>query len=125
MSIAITVIGARVDITVNGSSTIRRRAQSGSAAIRIATTASLDPIANTAYTVQTGLQAGAAVRCLPFSLGSLLATAQYLWIMPKELAVDAFDPAKEQIGTGPFMFKSLQPDAEIKDKRHPLAAGTD
>jgi len=54
-----------------------------------------------------------------------LATAQYLWIMPKELAVDAFDPAKGQIGTGPFMFKSLQPDTEIKDTKHPLAAGTD
>lgn len=50
---------------------------------------------------------------------SLLATAQYLWIMPKELAAGAFDPAKDQIGTGPFMFESLQPDAEIKYKKNP------
>lgn len=50
---------------------------------------------------------------------SLMATAQYLWIMPKELSAGAFDPAKDQIGTGPFVFDSLQPDAEIKYKKNP------
>jgi peptide/nickel transport system substrate-binding protein len=49
----------------------------------------------------------------------LVATAQYLWIMPKELAAGAYDPAKDQIGTGPFMYDSTQPDVEIKYKKNP------
>ena len=49
---------------------------------------------------------------------SLISTAQYLWIMPKELGSNAFDPAKDQIGTGPFMYESLQPDVEIKYKKN-------
>lgn len=50
---------------------------------------------------------------------SLVATAQYLWIQPKELASNAYDPAKDQIGTGPWMFDSVQPDIEMKYKKHP------
>ncbi len=49
----------------------------------------------------------------------LMATAQYLWIMPKEAAAGGFDPAKDQIGTGPYMFDSFQPDREIKYKKNP------
>src|SRR5215203_444654 len=49
---------------------------------------------------------------------SLVATAQYLWIMPKEQLTGAFDPTKDQLGTGPFVFDSLQPDIEFKYKRN-------
>jgi peptide/nickel transport system substrate-binding protein len=50
---------------------------------------------------------------------SLLATAQYLWIMPKEIVEGTLDPSRDQIGTGPFVFESLQPDIEIKYRRNP------
>jgi len=49
----------------------------------------------------------------------MLATAQYLWIMPKEVATGGFDPAKDQIGTGPFVLESVQPDIEFKYTRNP------
>lgn len=50
---------------------------------------------------------------------SLAATAQYLWIMPKEVVAGTMDPTKDQIGTGPFIFESVQPDIEFKYKRNP------
>lgn len=50
---------------------------------------------------------------------SLLANAQYLWVMPKEVVAGTMDPSKTQIGTGPFVYESLQPDIEVKYKRNP------
>lgn len=50
---------------------------------------------------------------------SLIASAQYLWIMPKEVVAGAMDPTRDQIGTGPFVFESVQPDIEFKYKRNP------
>jgi peptide/nickel transport system substrate-binding protein len=50
---------------------------------------------------------------------SLVATAQYLWIQPKELANNAYDPTRDQIGTGPWLFDSVQPDIELKYRKHP------
>lgn len=46
---------------------------------------------------------------------NLFANPQYLWILPRE-AGGGFDPAKEQIGSGPFVLESVQPDAEVKLK---------
>jgi peptide/nickel transport system substrate-binding protein len=46
---------------------------------------------------------------------NLFANPQYLWILPRESG-SGFDPAKEQIGSGPFILESLQPDQEIKLK---------
>jgi ABC-type transport system substrate-binding protein len=48
----------------------------------------------------------------------MLATAQYLWIMPREAVAGGFDPARDQIGSGPFVFESVQPDIEFKYKRN-------
>jgi peptide/nickel transport system substrate-binding protein len=44
---------------------------------------------------------------------NLFANPQYLWILPRESA-GGFDPAKDQIGSGPWVLESLQPDIEIK-----------
>ena len=49
---------------------------------------------------------------------NVFANPQYLWILPKE-SHSGYDPAKDQIGTGPFVFESLQPDVDVKLKRHP------
>jgi peptide/nickel transport system substrate-binding protein len=49
---------------------------------------------------------------------SLVANAQYLWVMPREIVAGAMDPTRDQIGTGPFVYDSLQPDIEVKYKRN-------
>jgi peptide/nickel transport system substrate-binding protein len=49
---------------------------------------------------------------------NLFANHQNLWIMPKETD-GTFDPAKDAIGTGPWMFDSLQPDVQLTMKRNP------
>ncbi len=48
---------------------------------------------------------------------NLFANPQYLWILPRESA-GGFDPAKDQIGSGPWVLESLQPDIEIKLRAH-------
>jgi peptide/nickel transport system substrate-binding protein len=49
---------------------------------------------------------------------NLFGNPQYLWIMPRE--TDAgFDPAKEAIGSGPWMIQSIEPDKAITLKRNP------
>lgn len=45
---------------------------------------------------------------------NLFANPQYLWVLPREAAAGGFDPAKDQIGSGPWVLDSLQPDVEIK-----------
>jgi len=50
---------------------------------------------------------------------SLLANSNYLWVMPKELASGRWDPAKQQIGTGPFVLESTQPDIAYKVRKNP------
>ncbi len=49
----------------------------------------------------------------------LIADANYLWIMPKELAAGGWDPLKSAIGTGPFMLESTQPDIAYRVKKNP------
>jgi peptide/nickel transport system substrate-binding protein len=50
---------------------------------------------------------------------SLLANANYLWVMPRELGAGRWDPAKQVIGAGPFMLESTQPDIAYKVKKNP------
>jgi peptide/nickel transport system substrate-binding protein len=43
---------------------------------------------------------------------------QYLGMLPRE-AGNGFDPEKDMVGAGPFVFESNQPDVAIKFRRHP------
>ena len=47
-----------------------------------------------------------------------VANPNYLWLMPKE-SEQSFDPEKDMIGTGPFVYDGLQPDIEVRMKKHP------
>jgi peptide/nickel transport system substrate-binding protein len=49
---------------------------------------------------------------------NLFANPQYLWVLPRE-AADGFDPAKTQIGSGPFVLEWVQPDALTRVRRNP------
>jgi peptide/nickel transport system substrate-binding protein len=49
---------------------------------------------------------------------NLFANPQYLWIQPKEID-NGFDPAKEAIGSGPWMIQSIEPDKAITLRRNP------
>jgi ABC-type transport system substrate-binding protein len=49
---------------------------------------------------------------------NLFANPQYLWIMPKEID-GGFDPNTEQIGSGPWMLSSVQPDIAVEMARNP------
>jgi len=49
---------------------------------------------------------------------NLFANPQYLWIMPRETD-NGFDPAKEAIGSGPWMIQTIEPDKAITLKRNP------
>jgi peptide/nickel transport system substrate-binding protein len=49
---------------------------------------------------------------------NLFANPQYLWVMPREVAA-SFDPAKEQIGSGPWVLSRLQPDIAVEMGRNP------
>ncbi|MBI2760779.1 MAG: ABC transporter substrate-binding protein [Chloroflexi bacterium] len=53
----------------------------------------------------------------PFT--TLITASNYLWIMPKEIGSNGFDPAKQMIGAGPFMLDSVQPDQQYKVKKNP------
>ncbi len=50
---------------------------------------------------------------------SLFANSYYVYIYPKEVNEKAVDPARQVIGTGPFIFESFQPDISVKLKRNP------
>ena len=50
---------------------------------------------------------------------TLLATPLYAWIFPREVLTKGYDPAKQIIGSGPFMFDSYTPDVAINLKRNP------
>ncbi len=49
---------------------------------------------------------------------NLFANPTYLWIMPKETD-GGYDPAKEQIGSGPYVLDQLQPDVSYTLKKNP------
>jgi peptide/nickel transport system substrate-binding protein len=49
---------------------------------------------------------------------SMVANPQYLWILPKETGT-TFDPERDMVGAGPFVFESNQPDVAIRFRKHP------
>lgn len=49
---------------------------------------------------------------------NLLANSQYLWIHPKEMDT-GFNPDKEQIGSGPWVFDKVEPDVATTYKKNP------
>ena len=50
---------------------------------------------------------------------TLLATPLYAWVYPREALTNGYDPAKQIIGSGPFLFDSYTPDIGINLKRNP------
>lgn len=49
---------------------------------------------------------------------NLFANPQYLWIQPKEMD-SGFDPSKDQIGSGPWVFERQEPDKQIIVRKNP------
>jgi peptide/nickel transport system substrate-binding protein len=48
-----------------------------------------------------------------------LASIKYSWILPREALAGAYDPAKQPIGSGPFILDSSTPDVALVYKRNP------
>jgi peptide/nickel transport system substrate-binding protein len=48
-----------------------------------------------------------------------LASTNYGWIFPREAQAGAYDPAKQMIGSGPFLFDHFTPDVEIAFRKNP------
>jgi peptide/nickel transport system substrate-binding protein len=48
-----------------------------------------------------------------------LASGSYCWIFPREAFGGAYDPEKQVIGSGPFLFESATPDVGLVYKRNP------
>lgn len=74
--------------------------------------------------IVTGVEAPDA-QTVVFKLGrpyapilNALANSSYLWILPAE-ADNGYDPAKEQIGSGPFTLEQVQPDVSYTFKKNP------
>ncbi len=62
----------------------------------------------------------------PFSpFVELIASPNALWIMPREVSAGQIDPTKVEgvIGTGPWVFDSYRPSAELKFLRNPQYYG--
>jgi peptide/nickel transport system substrate-binding protein len=56
----------------------------------------------------------------PFaSLPWMLAVSSYGWILPREATAGVYDPGKQVIGSGPFIFDSYTPDVAITYRRNP------
>jgi peptide/nickel transport system substrate-binding protein len=56
----------------------------------------------------------------PFAaLPSMMAVPLYGWILPREATVGTYDPAKQAIGSGPFILDSYTPDVAISYRRNP------
>jgi peptide/nickel transport system substrate-binding protein len=50
---------------------------------------------------------------------SILASASYSWIFPREVLAGGWDPTKQVIGSGPFILDNAQPDVAFSYKRNP------
>ena len=48
-----------------------------------------------------------------------LASATYSWILPREATLGGYDPAKQMIGSGPFVLDSYTPDVAFVLKEEP------
>ena len=49
----------------------------------------------------------------------LLASGVYSWVFPREAAAGDYDPAKQMIGSGPFLFDGFTPDVAALYKKNP------
>jgi peptide/nickel transport system substrate-binding protein len=49
----------------------------------------------------------------------ILASATYSFILPREALAGTYDPGKQVIGSGPFLFDGYQPDVAFSYKRNP------
>jgi ABC-type transport system substrate-binding protein len=49
----------------------------------------------------------------------ILAGPKYGWILPREAADGSYDPAKQMIGSGPFLLDNYTPDVAFTFKRNP------
>jgi len=50
---------------------------------------------------------------------SILASATYSWIFPREVLAGGWDPTRQVIGSGPFLLDNVQPDVAFSYKRSP------
>ncbi len=50
---------------------------------------------------------------------TMMASIKFSWILPREAQAGAYDPAKQPIGSGPFIFESFTPDVAVIVKRNP------
>jgi peptide/nickel transport system substrate-binding protein len=50
---------------------------------------------------------------------AIVASGIYGWILPREIANDAYDPTKTLIGSGPFVLDKYTPDVELVYKKNP------
>ena len=50
---------------------------------------------------------------------TLIASPTYSWTFPREVLAGAYDPNKQVIGSGPFLFESYTPDVALTYKRSP------
>jgi peptide/nickel transport system substrate-binding protein len=53
------------------------------------------------------------------AFNKILASPLYSWILPREATAGSYDPAKQAIGSGPFLVDSFTPDVAIVYKRNP------
>jgi peptide/nickel transport system substrate-binding protein len=53
----------------------------------------------------------------PFA--SLTASGVFGWIMPREVGEGRYDPTKQAIGSGPFVFESFTPDVGFRFRKNP------
>lgn len=54
---------------------------------------------------------------VPF--GNTLSSPNNLWIYPKEIKTNGYDPAQKILGTGPFMFDSYESGVALRYKKNP------
>ena len=50
---------------------------------------------------------------------NIMASGTYAWILPREALAGTYDPAKQVIGSGPFIFDSYTPDVAFVFKKNP------
>ena len=50
---------------------------------------------------------------------NIMASGTYAWILPREALAGTYDPAKQVIGSGPFLLDSFTPDVAFVFKKNP------
>ena len=53
------------------------------------------------------------------SFAHTLASPTYSWIFPREAVAGGYNPEKQVIGSGPFLFENFTPDVALTYKRNP------